>query len=66
MLEEKGKIHTVMMHRSKGMPFDQKEISQAIKTFDLVYKIVRVNVEAPFITKKTTTVRVLDYFLQSY
>ena len=55
-----------MMHRSKGMPFDQKEISQAIKTFDLLYKIVRVNVEAPSITKKTTTVRVLDYFLQSY
>ena len=66
MLEEKGKIHTVMMHRSKGMPFDQKEISQPIKTFDLVYKIARVNVEAPSITKKTTAVRVLDYFLQSY
>ena len=66
MLEEKGKIHTVMMHRSKGMPFDQKDISEVIKTFDLVYKIVRVNVEAPPITKKTTTVGVLDCFLQSY
>ena len=55
-----------MMYRSKEMPFDQKDISQVIKTFDLVYKIVRVNVEAPPITKKTTTVGVLVYFLQSY
>ena len=55
-----------MMHRSKGMPFDQKDISEVIKTFDLVYKIVRVNVEAPPITKKTTTVGVLDCFLQPY
>ena len=59
MLEEKGKIHTVMMHRSKEIPFDEKGILEVIKTLDLVYKVARVNVEAPHVSKKTTTVGVL-------
>ena len=54
MLEEKGKIHTVMMHRSKEIPFDEKDILEAIKTLDLVYKVARVNGEAPHVSKKTT------------